>query len=273
MFSSTAVFAQSNSMLDQLKRLETQLQTLERSVYSNSPPPKNSMDKLFLEVSKAPPATVSQLQIKSSELEEQFRSLTGQVEELDHKIDIIRKRLDKLVVIEKRLNKVEQTISSKERPKKDNLNSPQNISKTKKPQNARKKIDTNLTINMNTNINKILKVTNWSIKKEKNPLGDVFIISYTLKNNYKKHIELIKGKLNFHDGLDDEITWITLAKNINVAPGEHQTFTRKHDFSWRIFGAGGGERLISIKKHLVKCVLDVDKMLFSDGSTVTFAKK
>ena len=95
--SSSAVFAQTNNIQDTLKRLETQLQTLERSVYRNSPPPKNSMDKPSLAVSKAPPPAVSQLQLKSSELEEQIRGITGKVEEIGFRMTQIKDRLDRLV--------------------------------------------------------------------------------------------------------------------------------------------------------------------------------
>jgi tol-pal system protein YbgF len=94
---SSAVLAQSNNIQDTLKRLETQLQTLERSVYRNSPPPKKSPVDTSIVVSKVPPPAVSQLQLKSSELEEQIRGITGQIEELGFKMTQVKDRLDRLV--------------------------------------------------------------------------------------------------------------------------------------------------------------------------------
>ena len=94
------VFAQSSNIqpvLETLKRFESQLQTLERTVYRNSPPPKQSSGEPSIAVSKAPPPAVSQLQLKSSELEEQIRGITGQIEEFGFKITQIKDRLDRLV--------------------------------------------------------------------------------------------------------------------------------------------------------------------------------
>jgi len=54
-------------------------------------------------------------------------------------------------------------------------------------------------------------------------------------------------------GFEEVILKELLAKNINVAPGEHQAFTRKHDFSLRFFDAGGVATL-----YIVRSVVEND---------------
>lgn len=78
-----------------IDRLERQLQALERTVYRGAPPPTNASGSALS--GQVPPAAVSQLQLKSGQLEEQMRALTGQVEEMGFKMNQFSDRLDRLV--------------------------------------------------------------------------------------------------------------------------------------------------------------------------------
>jgi len=91
--------AQSNdiqSLLNTIERLERQLQALERRVYRGGTPPAGSATAGSAG-GPPPPAAVSQLQLKSGQLEEQMRGMTGQIEEVGFKVNQIAARLDRLV--------------------------------------------------------------------------------------------------------------------------------------------------------------------------------
>lgn len=104
--------AQSNdvqSLVNTIDRLERQLQTLERRVYRGGTPPAGSATASSAGGSP-PPAAVSQLQLKSSQLEEQMRGMTGQIEELGFKVNQITARLDRLVAdVDFRLRTLEES--------------------------------------------------------------------------------------------------------------------------------------------------------------------
>ena len=107
--------AQSNdvrSLADTISRLERQLQTLERTVYRGAPPPGSSGDAAApaTEVSGAPGGTaLSGLQVRTDDLEEQLRRLTGQLEQLDFQVRQMNQRMDRLVSdVDFRLQALEQ---------------------------------------------------------------------------------------------------------------------------------------------------------------------
>jgi tol-pal system protein YbgF len=99
MLGATPVGAQSSDvqpLVNTINRLERQLQALERRVYRGATPPAGSATVAVAD-GRPPPAAVSQLQLKSDQLEEQIRGLTGQIEELGFKVNQITSRLDRLV--------------------------------------------------------------------------------------------------------------------------------------------------------------------------------
>lgn len=112
MLGASPVEAQSNdvqSLTNTIERLERQLQTLERRVYRGGTPPAGSATASSAGGSPTP-AAVSQLQLKSSQLEEQMRGMTGQIEELGFKVNQITARLDRLVAdVDFRLRALEGT--------------------------------------------------------------------------------------------------------------------------------------------------------------------
>lgn len=94
------VLAQSSDvqpLVNTINRLERQLQALERTVYRGAPQPAGASGASSVSGGAPTPAAVSQLQLKSSQLEEQMRGLTGQVEELGFEMNQIKDRLDRLV--------------------------------------------------------------------------------------------------------------------------------------------------------------------------------
>ena len=97
-------------LVNTIERLERQLQALERTVYRGGPRPAGASGTSSATGGPAPQAAVSQLQIKSSQLEEQMRGLTGQIEEMGFKINQIGERLDRLVAdVDFRLRALEGT--------------------------------------------------------------------------------------------------------------------------------------------------------------------
>jgi len=89
-----------------IDRLERQLQALERAVYRGG---ATAGAPAATASGPPPPAAVAQLQLKTSQLEEQMRGLTGQIEEMGFKIDQISARLDRLVAdVDFRLRALEQ---------------------------------------------------------------------------------------------------------------------------------------------------------------------
>lgn len=106
------VFAQSRDvapLINTINRLERQLQALERAVYrGGARPAGTAAGATSAPAGSVPPAAVSQLQFKTSQLEEQMRGLTGQIEELGFKINQISARLDRLVAdVDFRLRELE----------------------------------------------------------------------------------------------------------------------------------------------------------------------
>ena len=84
MLGAAPVGAQSSDvqpLVNTINRLERQLQALERRVYRGGTPPAGSATAPVAD-GPPPPAAVSQLQLKSGQLEEHLRGVTGQIEEL-----------------------------------------------------------------------------------------------------------------------------------------------------------------------------------------------
>ncbi len=100
MLAAAPVLAQSRDvqpLINTINRLERQLQALERTVYRGAPRPAGVSGPTSVTGGSPSPAAVSQLQLKSSQLEEQMRTLTGQIEELGFKMNQVSARLDRLV--------------------------------------------------------------------------------------------------------------------------------------------------------------------------------
>src|ERR1700730_3226107 len=105
----TGVAAQSNDLrplLDRLDRLERDMNLLQRQVYRGTGPGGP--------VAQSPPDTASAVnyEVRISQVEDQLRGLTGQVEEVTYNIDQIKRRLDALASdIDQRLAALEHGVA------------------------------------------------------------------------------------------------------------------------------------------------------------------
>lgn len=104
--SSQAQEADLKRLVDQLKRLQTEMTTLQRHVYRGEEPPPPPPDSLSNQ-------QAARLEVRLSEFEAELRSLTGKIEEQNFKISQFAKRLDKLVAdVDDRLQLVEQQVQN-----------------------------------------------------------------------------------------------------------------------------------------------------------------
>ncbi len=101
----------SKALTDRLERLERDLLTLQRQVYRGQtggpaagPPPSSSGSPTVIS-----PEGIGRFESRVSALEDQFRDMTGRLEEVQFSISQLRERLDKLVSdIDYRLGALEQ---------------------------------------------------------------------------------------------------------------------------------------------------------------------
>jgi tol-pal system protein YbgF len=105
------VYAQSSTdqaLIDQVKRLQRELSTLQLYVYRGEKPPDSAISEIYGSggVDKTQAARID---LRLSQLESEMRGLTGQIEEQSFRIDRMGKRLDKLVAdVDARLRNLEQ---------------------------------------------------------------------------------------------------------------------------------------------------------------------
>jgi tol-pal system protein YbgF len=87
-----AGFAQSQTLNDRVNQLENQVQTLSRSVYRGAPPPSDGGAGMI----SGGGGDAGVFEQRISDLENQQRQLTGQIEEANHRSADLQARLDKL---------------------------------------------------------------------------------------------------------------------------------------------------------------------------------
>jgi tol-pal system protein YbgF len=80
------------SLVDRIDRLQRELTTLQRQVYRGGTP--SSAPSGGGAVSN--PSLMANMQVRMDEIETQLRRFTGRLEELQHAIDTVRKRMDKM---------------------------------------------------------------------------------------------------------------------------------------------------------------------------------
>lgn len=95
-------FAQSVGMQDlinRVDRLQRELTTLQRQVYTGKPPPADAATSAPPPVASDPgdSGSAARNAVRISQLENEIRRLTGRIEEVDHHIGQIQRRLDQLV--------------------------------------------------------------------------------------------------------------------------------------------------------------------------------
>ncbi|HEY9569234.1 MAG TPA: YbgF trimerization domain-containing protein, partial [Thalassobaculum sp.] len=82
-----------SALVDRVGRIERTVTDLQRSVYSGSPPPAGALGG---PVDAGSPAVLPNLLTKVQQLEVQMRNLTGRIEELNHQVQRIAERTDKI---------------------------------------------------------------------------------------------------------------------------------------------------------------------------------
>ncbi|MFP6741302.1 MAG: tol-pal system protein YbgF [Alphaproteobacteria bacterium] len=87
------------ALTDQLERLRKDLADIQKYVYRGGNMPALSSDSAVSSLDADPEAEAraARTQVRFSELEDQMRTLTGQIEEMSHGIDQVSLRLDKLI--------------------------------------------------------------------------------------------------------------------------------------------------------------------------------
>lgn len=90
---------------ERLQRLERDLRTLERAAYRGETPPPSSAGS----ASSFAGGSLADAEIRMTRIEDEMRRLTGRIEEVNHGIEIVRGRLDKLVAdVDFRLSEIER---------------------------------------------------------------------------------------------------------------------------------------------------------------------
>jgi len=80
-------------LLDRMQRLQNELTTLQGYVYRGKKPPRTGVAG---PVAGASTKMVARMSLRISQLETEIRRLTGQNEELDHRINLLQTRFDKM---------------------------------------------------------------------------------------------------------------------------------------------------------------------------------
>jgi tol-pal system protein YbgF len=85
------------ALINRIDRLQRELTTLQRQVYRDGAVPGAALSGPAAVGAPGEPNLAAAMQVRLDEIESQMRGFTGKVEELQHAINSVRKRLDKLV--------------------------------------------------------------------------------------------------------------------------------------------------------------------------------
>lgn len=100
--------ANDQSLLEQVNRLQRELNTLQLYVYRGEKPPESAIAEVYGS-GGANQTQAARLDLRLSQLESELRGLTGQIEEQSHRLDGLNQRMDKLVAdVDSRLQRLEQ---------------------------------------------------------------------------------------------------------------------------------------------------------------------
>ncbi len=101
--------AQGQSLIDEVKRLQRELTTLQRYVYKGEQPPASAITGVYGTEGAVSQTEAARLELRLSQLEAALRGLTGSIEEQSFRVDRLNKRMDKLVAdMDARLRRLEQ---------------------------------------------------------------------------------------------------------------------------------------------------------------------
>lgn len=94
-------------------------------------------------------------------------------------------------------------------------------------------------------------------------------ITLEIQNVSTNDIAILDGSVNFSDRLGSDIGRLRLPRDINLTAGTSVTHTGVYDGDG-MFGESGLKRLIEINPDFVDIELDLDEVLFTDGTSVSY---
>ena len=101
--------AQAQSLVEEVKRLQRELNTLQRYVYKGEQPPASAITDVYGTAGAVSQTQAARLELRLSQLEAELRALTGQIEEQSFRVNRLNSRMDKLVAdVDTRLRKLEE---------------------------------------------------------------------------------------------------------------------------------------------------------------------
>jgi tol-pal system protein YbgF len=104
-----ATDAQAQSLAEEVKRLQRELNTLQRYVYKAEQPPASAITEVYGAEGAVTKTQAARLELRLSQLEAELRTLTGQIEEQTFRISRMNGRMDKLVAdVDTRLRALEE---------------------------------------------------------------------------------------------------------------------------------------------------------------------
>ena len=104
-----ATDAQAQSLAEEVKRLQRELNTLQRYVYKGEEPPASAITDVYGTEGAVSQTQAARLELRLSQLEAELRALTGRIEEQSFRIGRLNGRMDKLVAdMDTRLRKLEE---------------------------------------------------------------------------------------------------------------------------------------------------------------------
>lgn len=98
----------SEAVMEQVKRLQRELNTLQRYVYRDEKPPASAIEEVYGAQGGVNQTQAARIDLRLSQLESELRGLTGQIEEQSFRMDRLNTRVDKLIAdMDARLRRLE----------------------------------------------------------------------------------------------------------------------------------------------------------------------
>ena len=126
-------------------------------------------------------------------------------------------------------------------------------------------------INEELSGNDFLKVIDWTASDGGSSLaalGKVVKLKVTVKNISNKQIVLVDGSYDVNDKLGKGIMRFSIDNDLNLAPNETHTQSGSYDAGMQF--SGDMTRLININPKLVDFDMDINQILFEDGTKMSF---
>ena len=119
--------------------------------------------------------------------------------------------------------------------------------------------------------NDFLKVIDWAASDGGSSLaalGKIVKLKVTVKNISNRQIVLVDGFYDVNDKLGKDIMRFSIDNDLNLAPNGTHTQSGSYDAGMQF--SGDMTRLINIDPKIVDFELDIDQILFEDGTKLSF---